>query len=755
MGESKPNEKQGIPELHIEECIEMVESDDGESDCKRSLETERHEDGTVTINEVSYSRTDRGEELRHIRPLDTLPAKMAYAIDPLSGDRKYIALDENDVIITDAPDYDGFIGKLRQLPKYAIVSSWLQEYKRYIPVVYYPLYPGVYDDGFHDPYGLLDEADYGVEPLVKAVEWARGFFGEPNDRHAVFLILAAVGKVLTPIVRYHNGTFVDQLVWVHGRGGVGKTTVVNYINRPLLGVPLGINEVANLRYHIVLTLTHFSTSNQPRNLLDENYLPLIIDEHQGLKTSELLPPIIAGTVGVGLTGVHASRYGQGIGAQFTARRGWVLVTNISFNDYVRRVLNLNATDEMAVRRRVVADEWAPIILTPDDWVERARRSPIPVIMSIYGFMGRLWVKHKKMLMDSGTFLILLRNILDAIRMEYANDARVKGVVDYLHDVVDKVEGEVKVTLVVETPEEAFVRMAIEFARRHGFMPANRINALYAILTVPGAVFPHAPRGDRLLELKEEASKAIDELKQVAPNSDPNVEKIFEIVEGLISEGKPVVIVPKDGPVGVIHGSKFLGERANIYMVNGKRITGYPVTIHHLVELFLESPTAEPEESKPSEVTSSEDEVKLSEGAKPIEESAGVESSTGEVKPSDEGSQASEAKVEVKVGKAQEGAQVAPQEGIKDFVEGIVEEVKARLWARWPGVELGDVVGSIVSYIAESEGEVSLVDIERRFHDDIAGLAKSAGIKDDEVPKLVSDVVTTTIEVLKEKGGLDG
>jgi len=100
-------------------------------------------------------------------------------------------------------------------------------------------------------------------------------------------------------------------------------------------------------------------------------------------------------------------------------------------------------------------------------------------------------------------------------------------------------------------------------------------------------------------------------------------------------------------------------------------------------------------------------------------------------------------------------QVAPQEGIKDFVEGIVEEVKARLWARWPGVEFGDVVGSIVSYIAESEGEVSLIDIERRFHDDIVGLAKGAGIKDDEVPKLVSDVVTTTIEVLKEKGGLDG
>jgi len=53
---------------------------------------------------------------------------------------------------------------------------------------------------------------------------------------------------------------------------------MNYINRPLLGVPLSIGENANNRYHIVLTIFHFSTPNQLRNLLDENYLPLIIDE---------------------------------------------------------------------------------------------------------------------------------------------------------------------------------------------------------------------------------------------------------------------------------------------------------------------------------------------------------------------------------------------------------------------------------------------------------------------------------------------
>jgi len=206
MGEPKPNEKpsgkpnkSGIPVFNID----MYLGEGGKGDIY--LRSVPNNDGTVEVREVKEREDDEEEVHESFVVLDILPPKIAYAIDSLSGDRQYIALDENDVIVANAPDYDGLIDKLRQLPKYAIVSNKVQYYKRYLPVVYYPLYPGIYDDGFHDPYGLVDKEDYGVEPLIRAIEWARGFFDEPNDRHAAFLILTAVGKVLTPLVRYHNG----------------------------------------------------------------------------------------------------------------------------------------------------------------------------------------------------------------------------------------------------------------------------------------------------------------------------------------------------------------------------------------------------------------------------------------------------------------------------------------------------------------------------------------------------------------------
>jgi len=409
-----------IPEFRIEKyCLDEIGDD---RTCKSYITTEPNDDETITVWRVTIGKKGIPTRSR----LDILPARMAHAIDPLSGEVKYVAMD-GDRIIAMASDYDTFVNILRQYQKAAIAATGRipQYYKHFIPDVYFPLYPGVYDDGFHDPRGLLDETDYGIEPLIRAINWVRDFYDEPNDIHAAFLILSSIGKIITPIIRYHDGTFVDQLVWVYGRGGVGKSTAVDRAIRPLLGVPLGIGERANFEYHVILAISHFSTPNQIRNLLDEHYLPLIIDEQQGLRVKELLSPIIAGTIGIGLTGVHASKYGSGIGAQFSARRGWILIANISPNDFIREVLNLNVTDEAAVRRRIIGDEWAPIIISREEWERRMSKNPVPIIMPIYGTVGRLWVKHKDKLKNAGTFIHLLNILVDVIEEEYKGNVKVK------------------------------------------------------------------------------------------------------------------------------------------------------------------------------------------------------------------------------------------------------------------------------------------------------------------------------------------
>jgi len=743
-----------IPEFKIEKyCLDEVEPEGG-SICKSYLTTEADDDGTVTVWRVTIGKKGIPSRSR----LDILPAHMAYATDPLSGESKYIAL-RDDIIIVMASDYDAFIEKLRQYQQSAVAATGrlVQYYKLFIPDnVYYPLYPGVYEDGFHDPKGLLDESDYGVDPLIKAIEWARTFYDEPNDRHAAFLILTAVGKIITPIIRFGNGTFVDQLVWIHGRGGVGKSTTVDRAARPLLGVPLGMGEKANKEHHVVLTISHFSTPNQIRNLLDENYLPLIIDEQQAIRIYELLPPIIAGTVGIGQTGVHASKYGQGIGAQFMSRRGWVIVANVSPSDFVRKALDLSATDEVAVRRRIISDEWAPIILDRDEWERRASKAPIPDLMPIYGFMGRLWVKYKDKLRKTATFMQLLNVLIDVIQQEYPNDMKVKKTMEFLRDTLDKVENQNKYVVIVESTEEAFVRMAVEFARRYNFTPVNRITALLALLTVPGAVYPTAPKDEtKLVELIQQAGKELDELKKATYN-DPNIDKLFNIAYTLLGERKPILLIPKDGPIGVIYGTKLLGERVNTYSVNGRKITAFPVPLHHLFELFLTAPTAEASEN--GDRPKSGEDVRINENAtqpevnEPQVNDNEVNREESGEKPEEESKSESENGTK---GGSKEGPVFWVEETGGDYVQGIIEEVVNQVWARWPGVNISDVVEVIIKYIANADKEIDTIDIEKSFYNELASRLRNAGIKEDELPKVTSDIVRIIINVLRDRGGLDG
>ncbi len=146
-----------IPEFKIEKWCLDDHGDKGS--CYSYLTTEPNDDDdTVTVWKVTISKKGKISRKR----LDVLPAKIARAIDPLSGEIKYIALDGDSIAVM-APDYDTFFNILRQYKKAAVAATGRtpQYYKFFIHDVYYPLNPGIYDDGFHDPRGLLDESDYG------------------------------------------------------------------------------------------------------------------------------------------------------------------------------------------------------------------------------------------------------------------------------------------------------------------------------------------------------------------------------------------------------------------------------------------------------------------------------------------------------------------------------------------------------------------------------------------------------------------
>ena len=162
-----------------------------------------------------------------------------------------------------------------------------------LPEVRAVISPGIVDDGFADPYGLLDTADYGIEPLLNAYELIRRYYPELNARWAWLNVMATFAKVLTPIVRYYNRTFNDLIVYNVGRGGEGKSSLVRYVLLPLLG-----GEDARLNYKVVID-GPVKSDAQLRNLVDLNRLPLILDEQNKKALASNVGIFIAAGIGMG------------------------------------------------------------------------------------------------------------------------------------------------------------------------------------------------------------------------------------------------------------------------------------------------------------------------------------------------------------------------------------------------------------------------------------------------------------------------
>jgi hypothetical protein len=109
--------------------------------------------------------------------------------------------------------------------------------------------------------------------------------------------------------------------------------------------------------------------------------------------------------------------------------------------------------------------------------------------------------------------------------------------------------------------------------------------------------------------------------------------------------------------------------------------------------------------------------------------------------------------------AKSGSEESPvfwiEEAGGDYVKGIVEEVTNRLWSRWPGVNINGVIEAIIKYIASADKEIDAIDVEKAFYGELTSRLRDAGIRDDELPKVVGDVVKIVIDVLRDRGGLDG
>jgi len=134
-------------------------------------------------------------------------------------------------------------------------------------------------------------------------------------------------------------------VYAYGPPGLGKSILV----QNLVEMWCASEECEDV---YVPYVTGAMNENRVRNIVDLEGPPVVVDEQDRESVGRLFKLLGSSTADV--VGVHAARYGRGIGAKFKVRRAIFIVTNVPASDVLSRT-DMAVRD--AVRRRLLVVPW--------------------------------------------------------------------------------------------------------------------------------------------------------------------------------------------------------------------------------------------------------------------------------------------------------------------------------------------------------------------------------------------------------------
>ncbi|MFP3279494.1 MAG: hypothetical protein RXO76_00395, partial [Vulcanisaeta sp.] len=467
-------------------------------------------------------------------------------------------------------------------------KQYLELINEALPEVRAVISPGIVDGGFADPYGLLDTTDYGIEPLLNAYEWIRRYYPESNAKWAWLNVVATLTKVITPIVRYHNRTFNDLIVYNVGRGGEGKSTLVRYVLLPMLG-----GEDARLNYWVVIDGPVRSDA-QLRNLVDLNRLPLILDEQNKKALASNVGIFIAAGIGMGIIGVHAARYGGGIAKSFMNLRGMIVFTNVPFASFLKDVMNV--ASDYALLRRFIEIPW------DSEPIDPAAFKDLPELRPIYGFASRLWRKYRDELVKSADLLDLIEKLAIAIGREYMGDAKVDEVVQYTLGIIKELRETKRNERLALNDAETLIANAYNFvASELKTPPSSAVKVLRYILENPqrANIKLTTPKSrEELNKMKSDLEVVIhkylkfpygieDTSDRGIIGKDPDAVALYTLLKNAYDEDLVEVILFAKSPLIPGTPKVFLGAPESSFTINGVKKNGYAIPLAKLVRIFLE------------------------------------------------------------------------------------------------------------------------------------------------------------------------
>jgi hypothetical protein len=551
-------------------------------------------------DEDDKPRIDRTEIAR-------LPRQVAIVKDPFYEEEYYVAFIGDKMRIKNT-DFREFLDEVTNIKKYYVIKNeqYMEKIKDLFPEITYPISPGLTDDGFVDPYKVIDTTDYGPEPLVETYKWTRAYYPPTNAKRAWFNVLAVIAKLMTPLIRKYgkSKTFNDMIVYNVARGGVGRSTYARHILVPLLG---GEDADTKMDFYIAGSV---NTPQQLRNLVDLNRMPLILDEQTLEALRKNIPNILAVTVGFAKIGIHASRYGHGIGAKFWNLRGIIIFTNVQFNAFLREVLH--EASDFAVVRRFAIVPWDATPLSPKAFKN------LPQIKPMIGFVVRLWKKYRDVFLETSDLLDLMEKIATAIAREIAteNDKLAKEIYDFSIESIKEIREVTEEQKVeVKDPVNELISNAYDFViNQLNVSNPTAIRVLRYILENPhqaGAVFANArdkQKADKLLDELYSAMTQLAEMYNVAEGDkgpigpDPDAVIAYSILKNLHENRKVYIALLANGQLVRGMPQTFLGVEKDNVNVGGKNRKGYYIPLGFFVKIFLNKVSEEMTEEEQKEET---------------------------------------------------------------------------------------------------------------------------------------------------------
>jgi len=579
-------------------CIKeiLVEGVDGTL-CKKAVSV-KYQGELALVKLVTISKSKNDNLITEYVEVAKLPKFIGIAHDPYYGEKYYVAYYKGR-LLTFAPisNYDAFLQDIRQRPPFYVASKSqvLDLLKAYMKSKRMVVSAGLVQSGvFVDPHRALDTTDYGPEPLKAAYRWVRQAYGERNAKLAWLNIMAAFAKIITPVVRHIRGkdTFNDQIIYNYGRGGEGKSTLARYILTPMLGGADAMDA------YLIRLDGSVKSDAQLRNLLDLNRLPLILDEQTRQALERNVSVVLSAAVGEGIMGIHAARYGHGIGAKFKNLRGIILFTNVKFQDFLDNVAR--EASDYALMRRFLVLTWNFEDVRPEAHSQR------PDVKPVYGYAARLWRKHRDELLQAHDLLSLIERLADAMEKEHPDDPEVKEMAGYTRQVVAEIREEKRVEKASLRDDATLLRRAYRFVAEE--LKVTQLSALkvlrYILENAQGAkiAFSKPRSGDRE-ELVNKLRGAIEKIEQEHTVAyDPQTGRrltedaavVVAILNKLIEEGKLQVVLFAKGKLVEGYPAEFLGAPKSVYVnpYTGQKEHGYAIPLYRFVEIFISAAEAE-------------------------------------------------------------------------------------------------------------------------------------------------------------------